>query len=648
MPGETRACPMYCDPIVRRRAVSAGWASSKGTRRPEPAEPRREVRRRWLFATSSKHVSAFGIGVTLAEIAEIPGEASERVALVSAAPRRPAARAGANVSAASGIGVTLAEIAEIPGEASERVALASAAPRPPAARAGAHASAASGIGVTLAETAETPGEASEGVALASAAPRRPAARAGAHAAEHATVLHAAEMHADIGAGGLAGQFELMGLQAPDLVADARGLLEFEVGGGIAHGLLELGDVAAQIVPDQMDVARHAGVDRVVVAFGGRLQDLADVLLDRGGRDAVRLVVGGLRGAAPVGLGDRVLDRIGHLVGVEDDPAVDVAGGAADRLHQRGRRAQEALLVGVEDRHQRAFGDVEALAQQVDADQHVERAQPEVADDFDAFQRVDVGMQVAAADAGFVHVFHQVLGHALGQHRHQHALALLGAVAALGDQVVDLLLDRADDHRRIDQPSRPDDLLDEGALGALHLPRAGGGADEGRLRAERLPLLALQPPVVDRLREAAAELGHNALALEVAAEHAADLRHCDVAFVDDQQRGLGEVLEQGGRRLARLAAGEVARIVLDAGAGAGRLHHLDVEDGALLQPLRLPQPAGAVQLVEPLLEVGLYLLDGVLHGRPRRRVVAGGRDHDVRQRRRFLGGQAVQLDGRIGV
>src|SRR6266851_5097303 len=130
MPGETRACPMHCDPIVRRGAVSAGWASSKGTRRPEPAEARRKVRRRWLFAASRKHVSAAsGIGVTLAEIAEIPGEASERVAQASAAPRRPAARAGVHVSAASGIGVTLAEIAEIPGEACERVALAPAAPR---------------------------------------------------------------------------------------------------------------------------------------------------------------------------------------------------------------------------------------------------------------------------------------------------------------------------------------------------------------------------------------------------------------------------------------------------------------------------------------------------------------------------------------
>jgi hypothetical protein len=69
-----------------------------------------------------------------------------------------------------------------------------------------------------------------------------------------------------------------------------------------------------------------------------------------------------------------LHRAGHLVGVEDHLAVDVARGAADGLDQRGLAAQKAFLVGVEDRDQRAFGNVEALAQQVDADQRVERAE----------------------------------------------------------------------------------------------------------------------------------------------------------------------------------------------------------------------------------------------------------------------------------
>ena len=97
-------------------------------------------------------------------------------------------------------------------------------------------------------------------------------------------------------------------------------------------------------------------------------------------------------------------------------AVDVARGAADGLDQRGLGAQEALLVGVEDGDERAFRDVEALAQEIDADQHVEGAEPQVADDLDALDRVDVGMHVAHPHAVLVQIFGEVLGHALGQRR----------------------------------------------------------------------------------------------------------------------------------------------------------------------------------------------------------------------------------------
>ena len=140
------------------------------------------------------------------------------------------------------------------------------------------------------------------------------------------------------------------------------------------------------------------------------------------RDAVLGVVGDLLLAAAVGLRHGALHRAGDRVGIEDHPAVDVARGAADGLDQRGLAAQEAFLVGVEDRDQRAFGNVEALAQQVDADQRVEGAEPQVADDLDALQGVDVGVHVAHADALLVQVFGEVLGHALGQHGDERAVA----------------------------------------------------------------------------------------------------------------------------------------------------------------------------------------------------------------------------------
>jgi hypothetical protein len=111
-------------------------------------------------------------------------------------------------------------------------------------------------------------------------------------------------------------------------------------------------------------------------------------------------------------------------------------------------------------------------------------------------------------------------------------------------------------------------------------------------------------VVDGRRQAEAVLDQRRLAVEVAAEHAADLRHGDVAFVDEHEAVVGQVFEQGGRRLAGRAAGEVARVVLDAGARAGGHHHLDVEQGALLQPLGLEHAAGGVELFEALVELGL--------------------------------------------
>src|SRR4029077_10065135 len=63
-----------------------------------------------------------------------------------------------------------------------------------------------------------------------------------------------------------------------------------------------------------------------------------------------------------------------------------------------------------------------------------------------------------------------------------------------------------------------------------------------------------------------------------------------------------------RRLAGLAPREVARIVLDARAGARLAQHLHVEVGALAKPLRLEQPTVILEPLAPLLELGLDVDD----------------------------------------
>ena len=76
-------------------------------------------------------------------------------------------------------------------------------------------------------------------------------------------------------------------------------------------------------------------------------------------------------APAAGLVEGPLHRTGDPIGIEDHAAVDIARGAAGGLDQRPFGAQEALLVSVEDGHQRHFGHVEAFTQQVDANQHIE-------------------------------------------------------------------------------------------------------------------------------------------------------------------------------------------------------------------------------------------------------------------------------------
>src|SRR5271166_395389 len=294
---------------------------------------------------------------------------------------------------------------------------------------------------------------------------------------------------------LAAQLRQIAAQLAQLVAQLRRVLEAQLVGGSRHLLLELdheplelvlwhlSPAGARAAPARAPFApaRHLGLGLQ------ELRDVGDALDDRRRRDPVLLVVGELDRAPAVGLRDGCLHRARLLVGIHQHRAVDVARGAADRLDQRGLTAQEALLVGVEDRDQRDLGQVEALAQQVDADQHVVLPQAQVADYLDALERVDLRMQVAGLEAHLEQVLGEVLAHLLGERGYQHALVALHAGADLVHQIVDLVARLAHLDRRIDDARRAHDLLhDPRRVRALVLP--GRRRDEHQLRRDREELL----------------------------------------------------------------------------------------------------------------------------------------------------------------
>ncbi len=159
---------------------------------------------------------------------------------------------------------------------------------------------------------------------------------------------------------------------------------------------------------------------------------------------------------------------------------------------------------------------------------------------------------------------------------------------------------------------------------------------------RLELLERQRPVVERRRQAEPEVDQDLLAGPVVLVHADDLRDGHVRLVDDQQPVRREVVEQRPRPRARLAPGQVARVVLDAGAVAELAHHLEVEGGALAEPGALEGPALRLELPDPLLHLGLDVDDGLLELVAGRHVVGRRVDVDLLALGQQLAGQRVQL------
>ena len=99
-----------------------------------------------------------------------------------------------------------------------------------------------------------------------------------------------------------------------------------------------------------------------------------------------------------------------------------------------------------------------------------------------------------------------------------------------------------------------------------------------------------------------------------------LGDADVTLVDDHQMILGQIVEKRWRRLPRLTARQVTRVVLDPRAVADLLDHLQVEHGALMQPLRLQQLPIPFELRQPLLQLGLDGIDRLQQPVARRDVV----------------------------
>ncbi len=415
---------------------------------------------------------------------------------------------------------------------------------------------------------------------------------------------------------------------------------------LVHLLFQLAEPACQLLRRQGGIGSlFFGHLRVLLRWHpatrvGGFHDVRDLLAHRLGRDAVGLVVGDLLGAAAVGFVDGLLHGAGNGVGIEDRLAPRVARRTTDGLDERTGGTQKPFLVGIEDRHQGHLGHVQPLAQQVDPHQHIEFPQAQVADDLHPLHGVDVGVQVAHPHVVLHQVVGEVLGHLLGEGGHQHPVALSRAQVDLGEQVVNLGGGRPHLHFRIHQARGAHHLLHHFA-GVLDLVVARGSRDVDGLGRARFELVEAQRAVVQRRRQAESVFHQGLLARAVPLVHGTELRNGDMGLVHHQQGVVGQVVEERGRGLAGRAAAQITRVVLDAGAVAQLQHHLQVEAGALLQPLGFHQLVHPVELFQPLLQFRLDLLDGTENGLARGDIVGLGIDGVARHPAQHLAGEGVE-------
>ena len=121
------------------------------------------------------------------------------------------------------------------------------------------------------------------------------------------------------------------------------------------------------------------------------------------------------------------------------------------------------------------------------------------------------------------------------------------------------------------------------------------------------------------------------------------------LIHDEQRVIGQEIEQAVRALPLQAVAQMPRIVLDAGAGAGLAHHLHIEVGALPEALCLEQPPACLQELHAILELGLNRDQRTVQLLLRRDVMRRGEDRQLVAHGEDLTRERIEiLDGLDGV
>ncbi len=193
------------------------------------------------------------------------------------------------------------------------------------------------------------------------------------------------------------------------------------------------------------------------------------------------------------------------------------------------------------------------------------------------------MHIASTNPLIKKMVGKIFRHFLRERGNEHALVSTSALAGFIDNVVDLARNRPHINIGIKQPRRANNLLDL-LLADLFLIVARRGRHVNELGHALLEFVEAQRAVVKTTRQTETMFGERDLSTAVAFVHATNLRHRDVALVDDAQEIFREIVEKRIRGLAWRTAIKMPRVILDAAAKTHGFEHFQIVIHAHFQAL----------------------------------------------------------------
>ena len=150
----------------------------------------------------------------------------------------------------------------------------------------------------------------------------------------------------------------------------------------------------------------------------------------------------------------------------------------------------------------------------------------------------------------------------------------------GHQVIDLVLRGTHFDGRIQQTGGAHDLFYYHTLCFFHFIVAGSCADKDHLIDQGLKFFETLGPIVDGRGKPETVIYQHLFAGPVTSPHPSDLWEGYVAFVDNHQKIIWEVIDQAKRTSPWGSAIEKAGVVFDATTIAQLLYHFQIKGGAL--------------------------------------------------------------------